>query len=113
MAITVILHDKYGYLLPLLCNVPGISVFHVLSGSFSSLPTRYRILCALFENFYLFLILTIISLAQKGIEMEQPIDMIKAPYVLEFLGVPENKPLLESDLEKVVGVAGGPAAGGG
>lgn len=43
---------------------------------------------------------TVLSLAQKGIEMAQPIDMIKDPYVFEFLGVPENKPLMESDLEK-------------
>ena len=34
--------------------------------------------------------------------MAQPIDMIKGPYALEFLGVPENKPLLESDLEKAL-----------
>lgn len=40
---------------------------------------------------------TVLSLAQKGIEMAQPVDMIKDPYVFEFLGIPENKPLLESD----------------
>lgn len=34
--------------------------------------------------------------------MAQPIDMIKDPYAFEFLGVPENKPLLESDLEKAL-----------
>ena len=34
--------------------------------------------------------------------MAQPVDMIKDPYVFEFLGVPENKPLLESDLEKAL-----------
>ncbi len=44
----------------------------------------------------------VLSLAQKGIEMAQPVDMIKDPYVFEFLGVPENKPLLESDLEKAL-----------
>lgn len=32
--------------------------------------------------------------------MTTPSDIIKDPYVFEFLGVPENKPLLESDLEK-------------
>ena len=31
--------------------------------------------------------------------MAKPSDMLKDPYVLEFLGVPENKPLLENDLE--------------
>ena len=34
--------------------------------------------------------------------MAQPVDMIKDPYVFESLGVPENKPLLESDLEKAL-----------
>ena len=45
---------------------------------------------------------TVLALAENGIEMSQPIDMIKDPYVFEFLGVPENKPLLESDLEKAL-----------
>lgn len=45
---------------------------------------------------------TVLTLAQKGIEMLQPIDIIKDPYVFEFLGVPENKPILESDLEKAL-----------
>lgn len=42
----------------------------------------------------------VLALAEKGIEMSAPGDMIKDPYVFEFFGVPENKPLLESDLEK-------------
>lgn len=45
---------------------------------------------------------TILSLAEKGIEMTTPLDIIKDPYVFEFLGVPENKPMLESDLEKAL-----------
>lgn len=45
---------------------------------------------------------TVISLAEKGIEMATPLDIIKDPYVFEFLGVPENKPMLESDLEKAL-----------
>lgn len=45
---------------------------------------------------------TVLTLAQKGIEMLQPIDIIKDPYVFEFLGVPEDKPILESDLEKAL-----------
>lgn len=45
---------------------------------------------------------TVLTLAKKGIEMAQPIDMIKDPYVFEFLGIPENKPLLENDLEKAL-----------
>ena len=45
---------------------------------------------------------TVLALAEKGIEMSSPLDMIKDPYVFEFLGVPENKPMLESDLEKAL-----------
>jgi len=45
---------------------------------------------------------TVLSLAQHGIEMADPIDMIKDPYVFEFLGIPENKPMMESDLEKAL-----------
>lgn len=44
----------------------------------------------------------VLALAEKGIEMAQPADMIKDPYVFEFLGLPENKPLMESDLEKAL-----------
>ena len=44
----------------------------------------------------------VLALTEKGIEMAQPADMIKDPYVFEFLGLPENKPLMESDLEKAL-----------
>ena len=44
----------------------------------------------------------VLSLAQKGIEISQPADIIRDPYVFEFFGVPENKPMLEGDLEKVL-----------
>lgn len=44
----------------------------------------------------------VLALAEKEIEMAQPADMIKDPYVFEFLGLPENKPLMESDLEKAL-----------
>lgn len=44
----------------------------------------------------------VLSLAQKGIEINQPADIIRDPYVFEFLGVPENKPILESNLEKAL-----------
>lgn len=45
---------------------------------------------------------TVLALSQKGIEMAEPGDMIKDPYVFEFLGFPENKPVMESDLEKAL-----------
>lgn len=45
---------------------------------------------------------TVLALAEKGIEMSTPLDIIKDPYVFEFLGMPENKPVLESDLEKAL-----------
>lgn len=44
----------------------------------------------------------IYKLSQKGIELNNPKDIIKDPYVFEFLGIPENKPLLENDLEKAL-----------
>lgn len=44
----------------------------------------------------------VLNLALKGIEINEPRDIIKDPYVFEFLGVPENKPVLESDLEKAL-----------
>ena len=42
------------------------------------------------------------QLATKGIEMSQPSDIIKDPYVFEFLGIPEKKPIMESDLERML-----------
>lgn len=42
---------------------------------------------------------TVLELASKGIEYAKPEDAIKDPYVFEFLGIPEEKPILESDLE--------------
>ena len=44
----------------------------------------------------------VLELAAKGNELTKPGDIIKDPYVFEFLGVPENKPMLESDLEKAL-----------
>ena len=41
----------------------------------------------------------VLSLALKGNEIEKPEDIIRAPYVFEFLGLPEDKPFMESDLE--------------
>lgn len=43
---------------------------------------------------------TVLHLAQQGQIIEQAKDILKSPYVLEFLGLPEDKPILESDLEK-------------
>jgi len=42
------------------------------------------------------------ELAAKGQEIAVPEDIVKNPYVFEFLGIPENKPVLESDLEKAL-----------
>ena len=39
------------------------------------------------------------ALALKGNEIAKPSDIIRDPYVFEFLGLPEDKPVLESDLE--------------
>ncbi len=44
----------------------------------------------------------VLSLAQKGIELAEPSDIIRDPYVFEFLGLPEDKPVMESDLERAL-----------
>ena len=41
----------------------------------------------------------VLQLANEGEATEHPIDIIKDPYALEFLGLPESHRLLESDLE--------------
>lgn len=41
----------------------------------------------------------VLELAKRGQELNKPSDLIKQPYVFEFLGIKENKPLLEKDLE--------------
>ena len=44
----------------------------------------------------------VLSLAMKGNEIEKPADVIRDPYVFEFLGIPEDRVFLESDLEKAL-----------
>lgn len=41
----------------------------------------------------------VLELSKKGQIVNNPIDIIKQPYVFEFLGIKEPKPLLEKDLE--------------
>lgn len=42
----------------------------------------------------------ILSLAQRGIEIQKPEDVIKSTYTLEFLNLPESSQYTESDLEQ-------------
>ena len=44
----------------------------------------------------------VLSLALKGNEITKPADIIRDPYVFEFLGLPEDKPMMESDLERAL-----------
>ena len=44
----------------------------------------------------------VMDLALKGQELTLPEDIVKDPHVFEFLGIPEGKPVLESDLEKAL-----------
>jgi predicted nuclease of restriction endonuclease-like (RecB) superfamily len=44
----------------------------------------------------------VLKLAERGIEINEPKDIIKDPYVFEFLGIPEDKPMMESDLEQAL-----------
>ena len=41
----------------------------------------------------------VLALATSGIPLSHPEDLIKQPYVFEFLGIPENKPIIEKELE--------------
>lgn len=42
----------------------------------------------------------ILSLAQRGIEVQKPEDVIKSTYTLEFLNLPKSSQYTESDLEQ-------------
>ena len=42
----------------------------------------------------------VLELSRGGQTISKPDDILKEPYVFEFLGIKEDKPLLESDLEK-------------
>ena len=44
----------------------------------------------------------VLELALKGNEIAKPEDIVKDLYVFEFLGLPENKPMMESDLEEAL-----------
>ena len=44
----------------------------------------------------------VLALALHGNEIAQPSDIIRDPYVFEFLGLPEDKPVMESDLERAL-----------
>ena len=44
----------------------------------------------------------VLDLALKGNEITTPADIIRDPYVFEFLGLPEDKPFMESDLEQAL-----------
>lgn len=44
----------------------------------------------------------VLELAQKGITYQTPDSFMKDPMVVEFIGVHEKKPMLESDLEKAL-----------
>lgn len=44
----------------------------------------------------------VLELSLKGNEIVKPRDIVKDPYVFEFLGIPENKPMMESDLEEAL-----------
>ena len=41
----------------------------------------------------------VMALANEGNQISRPEDILKEPFVFEFLGIPENKPMFESDLE--------------
>lgn len=42
----------------------------------------------------------VLELSQKGQIIEKPKDLIKDPYILEFIGLPEQSSYSESELEE-------------
>lgn len=42
----------------------------------------------------------VLEIAQKGTEIQQPEDLIKDPYVFEFLGLPSQERVLEGEIEQ-------------
>lgn len=44
----------------------------------------------------------VLALVKEGISYSKPDDILKDPYVFEFLGIPQNKPMFEKDLEKAL-----------
>lgn len=42
---------------------------------------------------------TVLALSREGVLMKEPQDIMRDPYVFEFLGAREEKPMLERDLE--------------
>lgn len=44
----------------------------------------------------------VLTLAKEGMVVSKPNDILKDPYVFEFLGIPEDKPVLEKDIEKAL-----------
>ena len=44
----------------------------------------------------------VLALALNGNEISTPADIIRDPYVFDFLGLPEDKPFMESDLERAL-----------
>lgn len=44
----------------------------------------------------------ILKLANKGVELQTPNDILRDPYVLEFVGLPDMKNYKEGDLEDIL-----------
>lgn len=77
-----------------------------VNSSWSVRELKRQIDCSLFER----LLLSkgdvnkeqVLALAMKGDEIAKPEDIIRDPYVFEFLGLPEDKLMIESDLERAL-----------
>jgi predicted nuclease of restriction endonuclease-like (RecB) superfamily len=46
--------------------------------------------------------MTVYEMSKHGQVIEKPEDILKDPYVFEFLGLPENKPIIERELENAL-----------
>ena len=43
---------------------------------------------------------SVLAISEKGIEVQKPEDIIKEPFVFEFLGIPQKEQCLEGELEE-------------
>jgi len=42
----------------------------------------------------------VLEIAEKGLEIQRPEDILKDPYIFEFLGIPQSQQYLEGELEE-------------
>lgn len=84
-------------------NARNFYINEIISNNWSTREFERQINSLLFERLSLSKDKNKIKkLASKGQIINKPEDLIKDPYVLEFLGIPENSDYIEKDLENIL-----------